>query len=282
MLQIDWRDLKSRISEHIATVTGVIHVRVPDAQAAETVFIRTLTEHWINEHWDDDEVVVVHVDPSDPATHHVAGLAQKIANACGLSSPEEVHGAPLIEIMKDLRARGDIEVRDNDIRVVVNQYKGFDSADPLEVLRAGLDEFLVNRKLVIVFRDVQLLSERSRVTLCRELWKNCLADFADSGVMALFLYASDCGLDIPDGTGFPPPATTVIDLPVRIGPDDQPDAIDDVADIALGAGWFVTQPEAHAFARGLVIGAESVRWVHTRLRVFGALQSGSEPGGSHD
>lgn len=171
-----------------------------------------------------------------------------------------------------MRAGNNIDIKENDISIEINYYNAWRSVDPIDQLRTQLGEILTDYRLILVFRDAQLLTEKLRAQLGRELWRSCLSRFVNSGVLLVCLYESNCGLDVVDDIGFPPAASVIIDLPLTISEPERPEAIKDVATIALERGWYLSELEATAFAEGKVINAPSIRWLHTSLFAFAAYK----------
>lgn len=102
LLQIDWRNPKALLEDNLRTGGGVVHVRVQEGQSAETTFIRTVTEVWLREYWRPDQTIIVHVDPTDPALHHISGIADRILQEAHVPTLVRDSAAPSLEMFQGL------------------------------------------------------------------------------------------------------------------------------------------------------------------------------------
>lgn len=268
-IQLDWRGLQGAVATQVEAGTGVIHVRLAPG-APQTIFIRILTERWLTEHHSPESLVVVHVEPDDPAVRYMQDLAGRILRSCGIE-PGVTDSAREAQVrILDGNQSEHMTVTDTDIRVEINNFNHHSGDGRVETLRARLGGVLATKKLVVVFRDAGDLKEAQRVHLGRELWKGCLARFQYSGVLLVFLYNQTESFDVPDETGFPPAPNVVVDLSDEIGPDNEVDAIEDLVALAISEQWFADDTTARAFADGVVMTTRSMKTLHTRTQVYSA------------
>src|SRR6266480_3655632 len=175
---IDWRSQMSALQPHLEGLGGVIQVRLGN-DSPGSAFARALRFTMKEEGWP-FPWSCVQIDYENASTHYVSDIVRQIRKTAGLVvEASDISRQVTIDVGKDIKARGNVDIHDVNIAVESNQDSAVQFESYIQRLCDALRQELTSRRIALLFMNSHEYSRAELARMRRTIWDGALDGLVD-------------------------------------------------------------------------------------------------------
>ena len=260
---IDWRRQLKELQPYLAHKGGVVHIQTKK-ESPSSIFTKVLRSKMEYDAWD-RKWVTVQIDGDNSATRYLSDMIYQIERTLGLQTPADQTPADQtpadqiphksINFVKDIQARGDVQIEGNVFNLGGERTGVRESSDSrVNQIIQRLDESSEQQRLGIIFYESHKAVRKELAAFRTVLWNSALEELTEKGLLLI-----DISIEGWVHNSWPPEPDLVFDLPDMYDKESGKEAVDDLAAISLQERIVTTEEAAHTFGATMVAHYERPR-----------------------